>query len=128
MLVHAKNLPKAMHQAIKYAYRFRQSQPKSHVFWVYAANYNIFEQVYLDIACRLKLPGCEDPEADLCSLVVRWLEEKVDGTWLMILNNSDNAKVITPSVDSDPLSENSDTSPVNISSTQTPLIEFFPMY
>jgi len=128
LLVHSKNLLKAMHQAIEYAYRFRQSQLESHVFWVYAANHTIFEQAYVDIACRLKLPGYEDPEADFCNLVVRWLEEKVNGTWLMILNNADNAKVIFPSVGSDSLSENSDTSPVNTSSTQTPLIEFFPMY
>jgi len=93
---------------------------------VYAANYTIFEQAYIDIARRLKLPGYEDPKADLCKLVARWLDEEVNGTWLMVLDNADNANVIFPSFDSGLLSDNSDESPINTPSNQKPLIEFLP--
>lgn len=93
---------------------------------MYAANYTIFEQAYIDIARRLKLPGYEDPKTDICKLVTRWLDEEADGTWLMILDNVDNAKVVFPSFDSDLLSDNSDGSPVNIPSTRTSLIEYLP--
>ncbi len=93
---------------------------------MYAANYTIFEQAYIDIARRLKLPGYEDPKADLCKLVARWLDEEVNGTWLMVLDNADNANVIFPSFDSGLLSDNSDESPINTPSNQKPLIEFLP--
>jgi len=93
---------------------------------VYAAKYTNFEQAYIDIARRLKLPGYEDSKADLCKLVARWLDEEVNGTWLMVLDNADNANVIFPSFDSGLLSDNSDESPTNTSSNQKPLIEFLP--
>ena len=92
---------------------------------MYAANHTAFEQDYSDIARRLKLPGYENPQIDTCKLVTRWLDEEADGTWLMILDNVDNAKIVF-SFDSGQLSDNSDGSPVNIPSTRTPLVEYLP--
>ena len=37
--------------------------------------------------------GHADPEADLLSLVKRWLERKEQGCWLMIIDNADDAQL-----------------------------------
>ena len=85
--------------AIEYAYRFRQSHPQSHVFWIYAANTTQFVQAYQDIARKLRLPGCEDSNVDPCELVCNWLDEDDSSGWLMILDNADNADLFYRSTD-----------------------------
>ena len=86
--------------AIEYAYRFRQSRPQSHVFWVYAASSGTFLQACHDIARSLKLPACDDPKTDPRELVSKWLKEE-DHSWLMILDNADNAELFFSSAESD---------------------------
>ena len=86
--------------AIEYAYRFQQTRPQSHVLWVYAASYTTFLQACHDIARSLKLPSCDEPGTDPCELVSKWLNEE-DYSWLMILDNADNAELFSPSVGSD---------------------------
>ncbi len=104
--------------AIEYAYRFRQSHPQSHVFWVYAASYGTFLQACHDIARSLKLPACDEPKTDPCELVSKWLNEE-DHSWLMILDNADNAELFFPSAESD-------IPPATVTQTQKPLIEYLP--
>lgn len=55
--------------AIEYAYRVQQSQPQSHVFWVYAASSARFVQAYKYIARLLKLPGWDEANIDSCETV-----------------------------------------------------------
>ena len=86
--------------AIEYAYRFQQSHPQSHILWVYAASYGTFLQACHDIARSLKLPSCDEPGTDPCELVSTWLNEE-DHSWLMILDNADNAELFLPSAESD---------------------------
>ena len=85
--------------AIEYAYRFRQSHPQSHVFWIYAASTTQFMQAYSGIARKLRLPGCEDSKVDPCELVSNWLDEDDSSGWLMILDNADNADLFFRSAD-----------------------------
>src|SRR6266536_4519324 len=79
--------------AIEYAYRFREHNPKCHVFWVYAANDARFGGAYKELARRLKLHRADDPDVDVCELVSDWLnnDDDDDEQWLMILDNADNA-------------------------------------
>lgn len=97
--------------AIEYAYRFRESHPQSHVFWIYSANKTQFVQAYQDIARKLRLPGCEDSNVNPCELVARWLDEDDSSGWLMILDNADNADIFFGSSD------------LNASSTETDPIQ-----
>ncbi len=104
--------------AIEYAYRFRQSHPQSHVFWVYATSSATFVHAYYHIARRLQLPACDDPNTDVCELVFKWLNEE-DSHWLMIVDNADNADLLFSSAESD-------IPPATVTQTQKPLIDYLP--
>ena len=103
--------------AIEYAYRFKQSHSQSHVFWVYAASYTTFLQAYHDIARSLKLPGCDEPGTYPCEVVSKWLTEE-DHSWLMILDNADNAELFFPSIGSD--------STATVTQNQRPFSDYLP--
>jgi tetratricopeptide (TPR) repeat protein len=85
--------------AIEYAYRFQGQHPQGHVLWVYAANETRFVQAYRDAAHKLRLPGRDDPQVDICRLVCEWLNETEDEPWLMILDNADRAANFLPKED-----------------------------
>ena len=104
--------------AIEYAYRFRQSRPQSHVFWVYTASSGTFLQACHDIARSLKLPACDEQKSDPCELVSKWLKEE-DHSWLMILDNADNAELFFPSAESD-------VPPATLMQTQRSLSDYLP--
>jgi hypothetical protein len=104
--------------AIEYAYRFVKNNPRSHVFWVYAASAARFDQAYKDIARKIKLPRVDDPDADVCELVSDWLSEDDSGQWLMILDNADNPDLFFWPVDSEA------SNPVGM--TKKPLIDYLP--
>jgi tetratricopeptide (TPR) repeat protein len=104
--------------AIEYAYRFKKKHPQFHVFWVFAANRSRFQQAYQDIAERLSLPGYDDPAADACKLVSRWLAEE-DTQWLMIIDNADDAELFSYSDEAKPAAEDP-------TQSQPPLIKYLP--
>ena len=104
--------------AIEYAYRFQQTRPQSHVFWMYATSYATFLQACHNIARSLKLPACDEPGTDPCELVSKWLNEE-DHSWLMILDNADNAELFFPSAESD-------LPPATITQSQRPLNDYLP--
>ncbi|KAI9758975.1 MAG: hypothetical protein M1840_003619 [Geoglossum simile] len=105
--------------AIEYAYRFRNNNPKAHVFWVYAASADRFDQSYKDVARKLKLPRVDDPDVDVCELVSDWFNNGDDGHWLIILDNADNSDLFFPSTDFD-------TSFTQINMTKKPLVDYLP--
>ncbi|KAL9062882.1 MAG: hypothetical protein Q9161_009717 [Pseudevernia consocians] len=76
--------------AIEYTHRTRERSPDTWVFWVHASNAARFEQGYRDIADVIKIAGREDPRANIFKLVHDWLRG-CGGTWLMILDNVDDA-------------------------------------
>jgi tetratricopeptide (TPR) repeat protein len=81
--------------AIEYSYRLRDQFPQVWVFWVHASNRVRFEQAYREIANRVEIPGREDPKADILQMVYGWLTNEVNGSWLMILDNADDARMFS---------------------------------
>ena len=76
--------------AIEYAYRLHKKSPATSVFWVHANNTARFQQSYRNIASAAKIPGIEDPKADVLNLVFQWLGSDESGSWLLILDNADD--------------------------------------
>ncbi|KAI9778144.1 MAG: hypothetical protein M1839_008353 [Geoglossum umbratile] len=105
--------------AIEYAHRFRNSNPKAHVFWVYAASVGRFDQSYKDVARKLKLPRVDDPDVDVCELVSDWFNDDDNGHWLIILDNADNSDLFFPPTDFD-------TPFTQINMTKRPLVDYLP--
>jgi tetratricopeptide (TPR) repeat protein len=66
---------------------------------VHGANKARFEAAYQDIARTLRLPGFDDSKTDTLKLVCDWLSDEENGSWLMVLDNADDADVWTgPSI------------------------------
>ncbi|KAK0627900.1 hypothetical protein B0T14DRAFT_451216 [Immersiella caudata] len=93
--------------ALEYAYRMRDTHPDISVFWVHASSAERFRQSFVSIATLRRIPGHDDPKADVLVLVTRWLEENKiksgdsgpgpgPGRWLMILDNADDAQLFFP--------------------------------
>ncbi|KAF2139228.1 uncharacterized protein K452DRAFT_337374 [Aplosporella prunicola CBS 121167] len=78
--------------AIEYCYRFRDRHPQSCVFWVQATTKARIEQSYREIARKAKLPGHEDPKADMLRLVLIWLSEKSAPQHLIVFDNVDDVE------------------------------------
>ena len=64
------------------------------MFWIHASNFNRIEQGYREIAERVKIPGREDPKANIFELVAKWLQDESQGAWLLVLDNLDNVSVL----------------------------------
>ncbi len=99
-------------------YRFLSNNPKAHVFWVYAANADRFDQSYKDVARKLQLPRVDDPDVDVCELVSDWFNNDDNGHWLIILDNADNSDLFFPSTDFD-------TPSTQVNVTKRPLVNIF---
>ena len=65
------------------------------MFWVHSSNPTRLEQGYRDIADTVKVPGRRDPKADIFQLVSGWLRDESKGKWIMVLDNTDNAAVVS---------------------------------
>jgi tetratricopeptide (TPR) repeat protein len=63
------------------------------VFWIHASTVARFEEGYLAIANTVKIPGCNDPKADVLQLVKSWLCNESKGKWVMILDNADDVSI-----------------------------------
>ena len=66
------------------------------VFWVHASNAERFRESFTSIALECRVPGCDDAKTDALPLVKRWLERKGQGSWLMVLDNADDAHLFFP--------------------------------
>lgn len=80
--------------ALEIAYLSRQDKPKCAVFWVSAVDRDSFEQAYRDVARLLCIPGLEDPKTDVKRLVKEKLDDECSGSWLMVVDNADDADVL----------------------------------
>lgn len=63
------------------------------MFWVHASSVNRFEESYRNIAARLRLPGWNEPKADVFGLVLGWLSDESSGWWMIVVDNADDAAV-----------------------------------
>ncbi|KAM0168838.1 hypothetical protein ACHAPF_010602 [Botrytis cinerea] len=80
--------------AIEYAYQTRDRSQETWVFWVHASNTARFEQSFREIANCVKIPGRQNPQANVFQLVHDWLHDDRKGKWLVILDNADDASFL----------------------------------
>lgn len=76
--------------AIQFAHRIADTQINTWVFWIYAASLARVEQAFRDIADNIKLRDRKQPGADIYKLVCRWLSNKRNGKWVMIIDSADD--------------------------------------
>ena len=81
--------------AIEYAHRVRMEKPSTRIFWVRGARPDAFIKSYRDIARKLELPGCDEPDADGTEILSNWLCDPANGDWLMVLDNVDDETVFS---------------------------------
>ncbi|PSN58828.1 TPR-like protein [Corynespora cassiicola Philippines] len=81
--------------AIEHCYRTAERWPDTWVFWVHASNAARLEQSYRDIADQVKLAGRKEPQANVFELVRDWLHDEKHGRWLLVLDNADDAAVLS---------------------------------
>ncbi|KAB5569902.1 hypothetical protein GE09DRAFT_1283104 [Coniochaeta sp. 2T2.1] len=60
-------------------------QPGTWVFWVHAGTQARVEEGFRAIADAVKLPGRNQPKADIPQLVYNWLSNERNGRWVTIL-------------------------------------------
>ena len=60
------------------------------MLWIYAGSIVRFEQSFRDLADYIKIPGRQDPKANVFRLVYDWSRDGNNGQWLLILDNIDN--------------------------------------
>lgn len=63
------------------------------MFWVYAGTKARAEESFRGIADALKLPGRDQPNADIMNLIKRWLSTGTDDKWFIILDSVDDYDV-----------------------------------
>ncbi|RYP57001.1 hypothetical protein DL770_010782 [Monosporascus sp. CRB-9-2] len=80
--------------ALEAAYRVRDEHPACSVFWVPAVDSISFEKVYREIGEALGVQGLDDDKADVKSLIKAALSRKNVGSWLLIVDNADDLKLL----------------------------------
>ena len=76
--------------AIEFCYKFRDDNPKAHVFWVYASTGARLEQAYQAIAKTLSIPDWNNAKVDAVQLVSDWLADEDNEQWLLVIDNADD--------------------------------------
>jgi Tfp pilus assembly protein PilF len=85
--------------AIEHCYRTAEQWPETWVFWAHASNPARLEQSFREIADQVKVRGRKDPQADVFKLVHNWLRDARNGRWLLVLDNADDATILSPTDD-----------------------------
>ncbi|KAK4119841.1 TPR-like protein, partial [Parathielavia appendiculata] len=80
--------------AIEYAHRIAAGQPDTWVFWVHAGTQARVEEGFRTIADAVKLPGRNQPKANIRQLVYGWLCNERNGRWILVLDSADDAGVL----------------------------------
>ncbi|EAQ93491.1 hypothetical protein CHGG_01726 [Chaetomium globosum CBS 148.51] len=79
--------------AIEYAHRIAAGHLDRWVFWVHAGTQARVEEGFRKIADNVKLPGRNQPGADIPQLVYGWLSNERNGRWIIILDSADDRNV-----------------------------------
>ncbi len=79
--------------AIEFAHQVAERSADKWVFWVHAGTRTRVEQGFRSIAEAVKLPGRNQSNADISSLVSGWLSNERNGRWVMILDSADDIDV-----------------------------------
>ncbi|RMZ88350.1 hypothetical protein DV736_g4421, partial [Chaetothyriales sp. CBS 134916] len=80
--------------ALEAAFRVRHEHPTCSVFWVPAVDATSFENAYRLIGQKLQVPGIEDDNADIKLLVRNAMSQESCGSWLLIIDNADDMKLL----------------------------------
>ncbi|RYP11797.1 hypothetical protein DL767_010722 [Monosporascus sp. MG133] len=80
--------------ALEAAYRVRDQYPACSVFWVPAVDSINFEKAYREIGKALCVQGLDDDQADVKLLVKAALSRDSVGSWLLIVDNADDLKLL----------------------------------
>ncbi|RYO97854.1 hypothetical protein DL764_007251 [Monosporascus ibericus] len=80
--------------ALEAAYRVRDKHPACSVFWVPAVDSLSFEKAYHKIGEALGVQGLDGDKADVKSLVKAALSRENAGSWLLIVDNADDLKLL----------------------------------
>lgn len=80
--------------AIEHSYRQKERCPQISTFWIHASSKARLEQSYAEIATTVEIPGTGDGKVDTLQLVSKWLASPDSGSWLLILDNADDATVL----------------------------------
>ncbi|KAJ5973175.1 hypothetical protein N7481_010385 [Penicillium waksmanii] len=108
--------------AIEYSYRIRTKSPETWVFWVHASNKARFEQSFRDIADQLKIPGRQDPQANIFKLIENHLRDSKMEKWICILDNVDDDKLLCSFSSADTVDPTAST----WTASAKPLLEYIP--
>ncbi|KAL8364795.1 hypothetical protein RB595_003867 [Gaeumannomyces hyphopodioides] len=79
--------------AIEFAHRAAEEIPDKWIFWVHAGTQARVEEGFRAIADAVKLPGRDQPKADILQLVCYWLSNERNGKWTIVLESADNENV-----------------------------------
>ncbi|KAL6690813.1 TPR-like protein [Trichoderma pleuroticola] len=80
--------------AIEFAHRFADMHKNIWVFWIHAATQARVEDDFKLIADAVKLPGRQQPKADILLLMKNWLSIEHNGRWVLILDSADDIEVL----------------------------------
>ena len=108
--------------AIEYAYQIRERKPETWVFWVHASNAARYEQSFRAIANLVKLPDRHNIQINIFQLVHDWLQSSKSGSWLMVLDNVDDAGFLLEAPHISQAGSLSD----SVGETPSPLVSYLP--
>ncbi|WYZ43693.1 hypothetical protein EsH8_VII_000129 [Colletotrichum jinshuiense] len=83
--------------ALSFVYWVKETYPSVSVFWLHASSEDRFRQSVASIATKNKIPGYDDPKADVPMLFRKWLEDDDQGRWIMVIDNADDTELFFPS-------------------------------
>ena len=91
-------------------------------FWIHANNAARFEESFREIADQVKIPGRQNPKANIFKLVENWLREGKRGKWVLVLDNIDDDELLHKL----PTTGQGNQIHDQISASPQPLLEYLP--
>ena len=82
--------------ALECAFQLQKILPALSVFWVRASDTTSFNNTFREIGQQLKIPGLENNDVDVKTLVKTRLSQESTGKWLMIVDNADDFEIFYP--------------------------------
>ncbi|KAL8325294.1 hypothetical protein RB597_008519 [Gaeumannomyces tritici] len=80
--------------AIEFAHRKAAESAENWIFWIHAGTQARVEEGFQAIADILKLPGRDQPNANIPQLAYSWLSNEQNGRWTIILDSADDKDVL----------------------------------
>ncbi|KZZ87795.1 Nucleoside phosphorylase domain protein [Moelleriella libera RCEF 2490] len=80
--------------ALETVYRIRERHPECSIFWVPAVDESSFENAYRAAGKQLEISGIDDKEANVKTLVKNALNNKSNGSWVMVIDNADDTELL----------------------------------